>query len=114
MIGVIAAVIGVPPRQKCDVTMAAVSEARLATISVCGDSLPPPPPPGARPFDTGAARAAGERRVRPWTGGACPEGSEPAVRDSARGHERRERRGVEQEALGDDQPVAQRGGRKSV
>ena len=37
--------IGVPPRQKCEMTMAAVSEARLATMRVCGDSLLPPPPP---------------------------------------------------------------------
>jgi hypothetical protein len=40
--GLSAAAIGVPPRQKVEVTIAAVSEARLATISVCGDSLVPP------------------------------------------------------------------------
>lgn len=50
--GVAAAAIGVPPRQKCDTTMAAVTDARLATMSVWGDSLLPPPPLGARPFDT--------------------------------------------------------------
>jgi hypothetical protein len=37
-----AAVIGVPRLQKVEVTIAAVSEARLATISVCGDSVVPP------------------------------------------------------------------------
>src|SRR4051812_47677747 len=37
-----AAVIGVPRCQNVDVTIAAVSEARLATIRVCGDNLVPP------------------------------------------------------------------------
>ena len=40
--GVSAAVIGVPRLQNVEVTIAAVSEARLATISVCGDSWVPP------------------------------------------------------------------------
>src|SRR6185437_12829861 len=41
--GVIAAVIGVPLCQKVEVTIAAVSEARLATIRVCSDRVEPPP-----------------------------------------------------------------------
>jgi hypothetical protein len=43
-----AAVIGVPLCQKVEVTIAAVSEARLATIRVCGDSLVPPSSFGRR------------------------------------------------------------------
>src|SRR6185437_3822872 len=46
--GVIAAVIGVPLCQKVEVTIAAVSEARLATIRVCNDSLEPPSSFGRR------------------------------------------------------------------
>src|SRR3954447_20928807 len=46
--GLSAAVMGVPPRQKVEVTIAAVSEARLATISVCGDSFEPPSSLGRR------------------------------------------------------------------
>src|SRR5437763_8550884 len=39
---------GVPRCQKVEVTIAAVSEARLATISVCGDSFEPPSSFGRR------------------------------------------------------------------
>src|SRR3954454_23595934 len=48
MTGVSAAVIGVHLCQKVEVTIAAVSEARLATMRVCGDSLVPPSSFGRR------------------------------------------------------------------